>query len=361
MNRWCWLLAWGLCQASLTASERERMVEIDYQGGKRIGTVILHNAHWGWFLERDGRLEPIALDAVSRYRPLGRFEPWSLLELREQLGREFGGEFRVTSTEHYLVVVPAGARDDWAKQFEALYRQFVVVFSARGFSLRAPRFPLVAVVLPHRAAFERFCQRAGVTASAELRGFYLPSSNRVVLYDPEGTGGAASGGLHATVIHEATHQVAYNVGLHSRVKADPKWVVEGLATVFEREAVRLNDRRGPIWQRVHPERYGRFQHVRVRRWSPERLKELLGSDDWFETEPLDAYATAWALSFYLLERLPVEYGNYLRKLSQRDPWEDDTAEQRLRDFQAVFGRDLSAFEQGWLRYYRELAAREANE
>jgi hypothetical protein len=39
--------------------------------------------------------------------------------------------------------------------------------------------------------------------------------------------------LRETMIHEATHQLGYNLGLHNRTGRNPKWVVEGLATVFE--------------------------------------------------------------------------------------------------------------------------------
>jgi hypothetical protein len=340
----------------VVAGEPGRMVEIDYQGTKRTGTVIVHQADVGWFLERDGRLEAISLSAVGHYRPLGRFQPWSIVELREQLSREFGPDFRVVSTSHYLVVVPVGRGERLAHLFEELYRQFVVVFSSRGLPIREPRFPLVAVVLPDLAAFQRYCHKEGVQPQPGLRGYYLPSSNRVALCDVPTEGPAASATLDATVIHEATHQVAFNFGIHSRMNADPKWVVEGLATVFEREAVRLNNRRTPVLGRVNPERYARFQQYRQARRPADALRRLISTDIPFEVEPLDAYAEAWALSFYLLERRPAEYASYLRKLSARDPWSDYDAERRLKDFQDVFGRDLAAFEQQFLRYYRELAA-----
>ena len=35
------------------------------------------------------------------------------------------------------------------------------------------------------------------------------------------------------MVHEATHQLGYNLGLHNRTGSNPKWIVEGLATVFE--------------------------------------------------------------------------------------------------------------------------------
>ena len=38
-----------------------------------------------------------------------------------------------------------------------------------------------------------------------------------------------------TIIHEATHQTAYNVGVHARFADQPRWLVEGLAMMFEAE------------------------------------------------------------------------------------------------------------------------------
>ena len=40
-----------------------------------------------------------------------------------------------------------------------------------------------------------------------------------------------------TIIHEATHQTAYNVGIHKRFTAAPRWMIEGLATMFEAPGV----------------------------------------------------------------------------------------------------------------------------
>ena len=162
--------------------------------------------------------------------------------------------------------------------------------------------------------------------------------------------------MDETVIHEATHQVAFNLGIHSRMNADPKWVVEGLATVFEREGVRVNDRRSPVTTRLNPERYTWFQQYRQGRRQPGSLAKLVESDDYFNAAALDGYSEAWALTFYLLERRSADYVSYLRVLSRRDPFAEYTAEDRLKDFQMAFGRDLTLVETQFLRYYKELAA-----
>ena len=37
----------------------------------------------------------------------------------------------------------------------------------------------------------------------------------------------------ATIVHEATHQLAYNTGLQTRYAGNPMWVSEGIAVYFE--------------------------------------------------------------------------------------------------------------------------------
>jgi hypothetical protein len=112
-------------------------------------------------------------------------------------------------------------------------RHVHVYFAARGFAIREPEFPLVAVVFPDREKFAEYCRSEKVNPAAGLMGYYLQSSNRVALYDT-----ASTGDLDGTIIHEAVHQVAFNLGLHRRIGDNPLWVVEGLATTFEPENFR---------------------------------------------------------------------------------------------------------------------------
>jgi hypothetical protein len=350
----------ALCGAAPLCAADRKMVEIEYQGQPRTGTVVRHNDTTGWFLERDGRMEPIALHEVGKFRALGSYRPWGLMELREQLTKEFGNNFSVSSSGHYLVVATRGSGDRFAKLFDELYRQFVVAFTARGFRIQEPEYPLVAVILPDQAGFERYCQKEGVRPQPGLRGYYLPSSNRVALFDTARNGLSTVDSLDETVIHEATHQVAFNLGIHSRMNADPKWVVEGLATVFEREAVRVNDRRTPVAARVNPERYSWFQRLQQGSRRTGVLERLIEADEPFTTSTLDAYSEAWALTFYLLEKRPTEYVNYLRTLSRRDPFVETTPADRRNDFQSAFGRDLELLETQWQRYYRDLGAAEVD-
>lgn len=343
-----------LCGSTLHAASPQKMLELEFGGRKHLGTVIAHDPAIAWFLERDGRLAPVDIGKVKEFRDVGRFRAMTTMELREQLGRELGREFQLAIAGQYVVAGPPQSVERLAPLFDNLYRDFQVTFAARGFKIRPPDTPLIAVIYPDRGGFEKCCQAEGIQPQSGLRGFYLPISNRVVLYDTTKSGSENTAALDATVLHEATHQVAFNVGIHSRIGPTPKWVVEGLATAFEREAMRTNDHRGPVMTRVNPERYAWFQRFRQERRPLRSLAQFVQSEESFESATLDAYSQAWALTFFLLETRPSEYARYLHVLAQRDPMKAYSEEERLKDFQAAFGRDLVMLETHFLKFYQDL-------
>lgn len=354
MLRYVFLVGFGLATTITFAASPSKMIELELNGHKHRGTVIAHDASTAWFLERDGRLMSVDVSEVGDYREIGRFRPFSTMEVREQLSAERTRETQVTIAGNYVVAGPARSVERMAPLFDQLYRDFLVSFAARGFKVKPPETPLIAVIFLDRPGFEKYCQSEGVKLQPGLRGFYMPLSNRVALYDSTHAGSETAGALDATILHEATHQVAFNLGIHSRIGVNPKWVVEGLATAFEREAMRTNDRRGSVMSRVNAERYAWFQRYRQERRQPRSLGTFVQDDNGFDTATLDAYSEAWALSFYLMESRSADYAKYLHTLGQRDPMKSYTAEERLEDFKAAFGRDLVMLESHFLRFFQDL-------
>ena len=56
-------------------------------------------------------------------------------------------------------------------------------------------------------------------------GHYDPTTNRVFLFDVTSESGGGDWSENAaTIIHEAAHQTAYNVGVHKRFTAAPRWL-----------------------------------------------------------------------------------------------------------------------------------------
>lgn len=290
-------------------------------------------------LARDGQRHDIQPAAVQDFSKLsGGFRSLGGADLRGQLLREFGQGYDVSGAGNFLVVHPAGQRDRWAPRFEELYRSFMHYFTARGWRPEAPQFPLVAVVFARQVDFAQQAQREGVAASGML-GYYSPQTNRILLYDSSAQQGGDWTLNGETIIHEAAHQAAFNTGIHSRFGQSPRWVVEGLGTMFEARGV-WNSRQHPqLADRVNRGRLTQYRQLAARR-RPGALAELVSSDRPFQADTDRAYAEAWALTFFLCETEPKKYIQYLAKTAAIENFVAYPGPQRLADFTAVFGSDL---------------------
>lgn len=359
---WCtrWFLAaWiGIALSPCVPSaggEPIALLELKIGKERLEGRIAAHNEQTCWLLRRDGRLAAIRTDEVTDFHEIDpRFRPFSSLDLRDQLQAEFGRGFEVKTTPHYVVVAGRGTGDRYAALFERIYRQFHTYFTTRGFRMAEPEFPMIAVVLPDQQTFVDYCVAEGSRPQPGLVGYYLPSSNRVALYDRAAVGQSTADDVDDTVIHEGTHQVAFNTGVHSRIGPSPLWLVEGLATLFEADGIRKREVGAEIWDRVNPERLKWFQEYRLSRRMAKSLESFIREDGVFKKSPLDAYSQAWALAFYLAETRSVEFARYLKTVASRNPLERYDGDARVKDFRDAFGRDLDFLENGMLRFYDKL-------
>jgi hypothetical protein len=308
-------------------------------------------------LGRDGRFWSVpARQVKSLKQTSSSFQSYPVSILKGQLQSELGKGFRVVSTGHYLVAYPEKVRANWAARFEELYRSFALYFSVRGFHLQEPEFPLIAIVWPDRQSFNRACaaDRGGV--SAGLLGYYSPISNRIMLYDM-GNGRQSDEAWQqtsATIFHEATHQTAFNTGIHRRFAHTPRWVVEGLGMMFEAPGVwnsRAHTRRE---DRINHERLDYFRERVLPKHSPAVLESLVGSDRMFSSDTLAAYAEGWALSFYLVETQPRKYSQFLALTAKQQVGQAYVPAKRLSDFTSVFGGNFRLLEAQFLRFMAEL-------
>jgi hypothetical protein len=327
-----------------------------------VGESLLEGRPLAWsdstmtLLARDGQLHEFAPShAREAKRTAPQFRGYSTEEMRQRLYDEFGDRFDYTSTGHYLVAHPRGERGVWAERFESLYRSFVGYFRVRGFSPQEPPYPMVAVVFGNRSEYERYVSESKSGAPSGALGHYEPRSNRVYLYDQSSAGGDDRWDeTAATVIHEATHQTAYNVGVHTRFAVGPRWVSEGLATMFEARGVhdaRSYDRGD---SRLNLGRLADFQHDVLPNQPLGSLATYVASDQAFERTPIQAYAQAWALTYFLCETRPREYAGYLAATAKRPLFSDYAAADRVADFRASFGDDLELLDAHFVSFFRDL-------
>ena len=332
------------------------MLEWTVQGRTIEGVALTWSRQELVLMARDGGLWQFpAADARQFRRTSDRFQGYSPSELRATLLRELGDGYEVSGTGHYVIAHPRGKRDQWAERFEELYRTFVRHFSVRGFALQEPPFALVGVVCRDRGEFLRHSARGQVFPGRGVIGFYSTRTNRILLYE---AGGEAIPSARwqqgaSTVVHEATHQVAFNTGIHSRFSPPPSWVAEGLATMFEVVGSGAAEG-GSLKGRAHPGWLRQFQQSVGPRLRPDALSHMVAGDSGFQSEPGQAYATAWALTFYLSETQPGKYAEYLRRTAAHGAMERPTAAQRTGDFTAVFGDDWRMLQARLLRFVEEL-------
>src|SRR4029079_18377404 len=85
--------------------------------------------------------------------------------------------------------------------------------------------------------------------------------------------------LVATIVHEATHQIAFNSGLQTRYADLPLWLLEGMAVYFE--APDLDSSRG--WTGIGKVNYPRLETFRKNqpKWNDRTLGGMLADDKRF--------------------------------------------------------------------------------
>jgi len=332
-------------------------VELELEGRTVQGTPLAWSSDDVMLLARDGFLLNFTPGEAKSFRKVSDgFQGYSQADMRAQLVSEFGQTFEVSGTGHYLVVHPRGQRDKWAARFEELYRSFVHYFTARGFPPQPPQFPLVAVVFPRQEDFLRYAASTGSQLMPGTLGYYSSTTNRILLYDMAVGHGVNDDQWQVnaeTIIHEAAHQSAFNTGIHSRYAMPPRWVVEGLGTMFEAPGV---------WNSRHfteqPDRINRYRLQAFQQYTARRpkgaLATFISSDRAFQINPEWAYAEAWALTFFLVETRPRQYMQYLTVTGSQPAFRDYRSPQRLKDFAAAFGEDLEVLEAHFLRFVGEL-------
>jgi len=312
-------------------------------------------------LAADGKLWSVPPEELVKHTSDGApMQPLSQAELGQILLKELPPGFEIHSTQHYLICHNTSkAYAQWCGAlFERLYKAFTNFWTRKGFDLHEPEFPLVALVFADRESYSQFSRKELGDAASAIIGYYSLQTNRMTMYDLTGVEALRQNGdkrgssadinqmlarpeaerTVATVIHEATHQIAFNCGLQTRYADIPLWVSEGIAIYFETPD--LGSSKG--WRTVGAVNQVRLAGFReyLRRGRPgDSLATLIASDERVRDPKRagDAYAEAWALNYFLIRQHPKQYLNYLKQLSAKEPLIWDEPAERLQEFKQAFG------------------------
>ena len=343
-------------------------------GGQRTceGQVLVEALDGGLLVEEDdGQLQLITAARRGDVQPLPDATMPTPAEVGRKLLADLPAGFQLLTTRHYCICFDTSREyASWVGAvFERLRSGFATYFRRDGLELTSPPRPLVVVIFADRRRYLEHAEPTLGTASPNVIGYYNLMSNRVTTYDLTGSdllrgrmGGRQSVGqaiasspaaaaLVATLVHEATHQLAFNTGLHQRLAPIPVWLSEGVAMYFETPDLRATSG----WRGI-----GMVNQQRLARWRECHRRELLARilvDDEVFRDPataLDAYAEAWGLAFFLLKTRRKESADYLARLGRRGPVSGDSPEQRLADFEAAFGSDVESLEPALVRFLSQL-------
>jgi hypothetical protein len=341
------------------------------------GRIVVDAADGGLLLQTDdGMLWPLEPRDILSRKPLDKpFQPATAEDIAERMLAQLPPGFRVHTTPHYVVCYNTSREyAQWTSSLlERLHKAFTSHWEGKGFKLREPEFPLVVTVFADRAAYDTASRDDLPGGTGSIIGFYSLRTNRVNMFDLTGAeavrgAGARRGStreinlmlsqpaavpLVATIVHEATHQIAFNCGLQTRYADIPLWLCEGMAVYFE--APDLASTRG--WRGIGKVNYPRLETFRrnLSRWNDRSLESLIVDDERFRNPrtAADAYADAWALNYYLIRYEPAAYTAYLKTLAAKPPLADDDRPTRLAEFRRHFG-DLDRLEENFLKQMSRL-------
>jgi hypothetical protein len=352
------------------------LVNVDGRPKQYEGRVIVEDSVGSMLLETDeGAMVQIMADTIksreSDAKPLERLDKE---QLAERLLDEFGPDFQVYQAKHYVVVYNTTRKyAQWTSSLlERLQKGFLAYWKRKGCDVKEPESPLAVVIFGDKDSYLRYARDELGNAAGSAIGYYSFQTNRITMYDLTGMQSlrredSRRGSLHditamlsepeaaplvATIVHEATHQIAFNCGLQKRYADNPVWLAEGLAMYCETPDLFSNR----SWSGIGRVNYDRWDLYRDNANADKvlPLQSLIVNDDRFRNSrtAVDAYAEAWAWTYFLATWRTDEFVAYMKDLAGKPLLTSDDKKGRLADFTKHFGSDFGALED---EFYRRMS------
>ena len=365
----------------LAKQKPAKIIEVSHQtpqGNHEIlrGKLLVEAIDGSVLLEDDQQiLHIIPGESIAQQTVLSEVDPLTPKQLGQKTVASLPDGFSFITTRHYLICynTSVGYARWSAALLERLFTGFHAFWSQAGLEVRQPEQPLVVIIFSNRNDYKRAAEKEVGDASHSIVGYYNQLTNRITTYDITGSDSndpttrqsSSSAGnlilrnpqassLIATLVHEATHQLAFNAGLHVRLSPTPVWLSEGIATYFETPD--LTNSRG--WQSIGAINEARLELL-LKQFTPGLISRFVIEDEPFHNpdEALIAYAHAWALVSFLATMRREDFCAYIAHFNKKCPLELDTPAERLSEFKNAFHSDPDDLEPEILQYINTIARR----
>lgn len=370
------LLCLACLQAHFASAVETVLVNLDGRPKQYSGKVVVEDSVGSMLLETDeGAMVQIMADTIqSRATTSQELKRLDKDQLAARLLEEMGPGFQVYQAKHYVVVYNTTRKyAQWTSSLlERLQRGFLAYWKKRGCDVKEPETPLAVVIFGDKASYLEYAREELGPAAGSAIGYYSLQSNRITMYDLTGMQAlrredSRRGSLHditamlsepeaaplvATIVHEATHQIAFNCGMQKRFADNPVWLAEGLAMFCETPDLFSNR----SWSGIGKVNYDRWDLYRnnANADRADSLRSLIVDDSRFRNSrtAVDAYAEAWAWSYFLITWYTDEYVAYLQEISEKPLLTPADKAARLADFAKHFGSDFAKLED---EFYRRMS------
>jgi hypothetical protein len=352
------------------------LVNVEGRPKEYVGKVVLEDSVGSMLLETDegGLIQIMANTIRSRESDSQSLKPLDKEGLAERLLKEFGPGFQIHHSKHYVIIYNTTRKyAQWSSSLlERLQKGFLAYWKRKGCNVKEPETPLAVVIFGDKESYLRYAQAELGPGAGSAIGFYSLQSNRITMYDLTGMQAlrredTRRGSLHditemlsqpeavplvATIVHEATHQIAFNCGMQKRFADNPVWLAEGLAMFCETPDLYSSR----SWGGIGKVNYDRWDLYRdnANDGNVGSLQSLIVDDKRFKDPrtAVDSYAEAWAWTYFLMTWHTEKFVAYINELSTKPMMTNGGKKGRLADFTKHFGNNFDLLED---EFYRRMS------
>ncbi len=244
---------------------------------------------------------------------------------------------------------------------ETMFSGVFLYAKGQKIDVHQPDVPMVVIMFRTEQEFQEYQRMpTGVLA------YYSPITNYVVMYEqsrlsqlaPE----LALRQAIATIAHEGAHQILHNIGVQQRMSRWPMWICEGLAEYFAPTSTDSRMQWKGAGQLNELRLFELDQYLRNR--PPDAHGDLVSETIGAAMLTSTGYATAWALTHFLVQKQAPKFFSFLQEVSRIGPLEgggepdkDGQIPANRALFVKHFGGDMDGLEKAVIAHLQKLLGR----
>ncbi len=300
-----------------------------------------------------------------------------------EMMRIAGKKAKRHDTDHFVLVYTSERKlaIELASRMESIYKWVIRYQEMLGIPIRRPDYKLEQYFFGTYKEYQDYMALDLGAVLPGALGFYQRETNRSAFFDMQDEPGIAelkkqlaqpgvdwrqrqyitnrvkryTDFYNLTVIqHECAHHIHFNSGVFPKRGDMPRWLVEGLACMFELPPTDAGGSLGAV-------NHARLDEFRkIYGTTPERLGELrLFIVDNSQFRGGMSYSLGWALHQYMWKRHRKNYAKYMQIMAALEDDQEVDRTRRQQEFEDLFGAVDEAWVKKFVEYVNTLQLRQS--